>query len=74
MMHPGGEIRYCPVKLNLNDRTFGASLEQHITGDRVDAGIPAVSQKLLCLGEASQCHNDRAKRVKSRFGIPLGIA
>lgn len=68
------KIRFCTLKLNLADRTFAAVWKKHITGDHVGAGIPAVSQKLLSLGEASQCQNDRAKRVKSRFGIPLGIA
>ena len=68
------KIQFCTVKLNRNDRTFDTVLEKHIMGDRVCAGIPAVSQKLLRLGEASQCLHDRAKRVKSRFDIPLGIA
>ena len=34
---------YWRKRLDLTDRTFGASLEKHITGDGECAGIPTVS-------------------------------
>ena len=40
---------------------FDLVLETNNRGDGECAGIPAVSKKLLYLGEVSQCHFDRAK-------------
>ena len=41
---PGSGVeRFCGRGLDLADRTFEASLEQHITGDQVCVGTPTVS-------------------------------
>ena len=57
------KIRFCGEETDLNDRSwgrFGADFLDHNREIRSCAGIPAVSQKLLRLGEAFQCQFDRA--------------
>ena len=54
------KIQVSNVKRDLADRRFCIGLAVHNRGDRVCAGVPTVSEKLLCAGEESQCQNDRA--------------
>ena len=57
------KIRFCGEESDLNDRNwsrFGADFLDHNREITSCAGIPAVSQKLLRLGEAFQCQFDRA--------------